>query len=319
MMDKEKDWLEVTIITSSEAIEAVYGILYNTDVQGVSIEDPEDVEFKKKNPGDWDYFDETLLEVKEGAIIKAYFKEDENFEDHIKYIRESFDKIGGYGIDKGKGIVTVTKVNEEDWENNWKKYYKPAKVGDRIVIKPVWEEYEGEEGDIIVELDPGMAFGTGTHETTRMCIKALEKYVSKDSTVFDIGTGSGILAIVAAKLQAAKVIGVDLDPVAVKSAQENVKLNKLDNIEILHGNLLDVVEGKADIVVANIIADIILILMDDVKKCINKGGWFISSGILKDRKEEVAEKLTGAGFEVAEANVEGEWACIVARYSGERA
>ena len=318
-MGNEKDWLEVTIITSSEAVEAVYGILYNTDVQGVSIEDPEDVEFKKKHPGDWDYFDETLLDIKEGAVIKAYFKEDENFDDHIKYIRESFEAMSDYGIDKGEGIITVAKVNEEDWENNWKKYYKPAKVGDRIVIKPIWEEYKGDLGDIIVELDPGMAFGTGTHETTRMCIKALEKYVKKDSTVFDIGTGSGILAIVAAKLDAAKVVGVDLDPVAVKSAKENVKLNNLNNIEILHGNLLDMVEGKADIVVANIIADIIILILEDVKKCINKGGCFISSGILKERKDEVAGKLAEAGFEVVEANVEGEWAAIVAKYNGESA
>jgi ribosomal protein L11 methyltransferase len=315
----DKEWLEVTIITSSEAVEAVYGILYNTDVQGVSIEDPQDVEFKKKNPGDWDYFDETLLDIKEGAIIKAYYKEDEKFEDNMKYIRESFDAMGDYGIDKGKGIITVTKVNEEDWENNWRKYYKPSRVGERIVIKPIWEEYQGQSGDIIVELDPGMAFGTGTHETTRMCIKALEKYVKKDSIVFDIGTGSGILAIVAAKLDAAKVIGVDLDPVAVDSAKKNVEYNKLDNIEILHGNLLDVVKGKADIVVANIIADVILILMDDVKKCLNKGGYFISSGILKDRKDEVSAKLTEAGFDIVEANVDGEWAAIVAKYTGESA
>ncbi|MGE5629119.1 MAG: 50S ribosomal protein L11 methyltransferase [Solirubrobacterales bacterium] len=311
----DKEWLEVTIITSSESVEAVCGILYNTNVQGVSIEDPEDIEFKKKNPGDWDYFDETLLEVKEGAIIKGYYKEDEDFQGYIDYIRESFDEIESFGLDKGQGLITVNKVNEEDWENNWKKYYKPVKVGEKIVIKPIWEEYEAKADEIVVELDPGMAFGTGTHETTRMCIKALEKYVKPDSVIFDIGTGSGILAIAAAKLNASKVIGVDLDPVAVTSAKENVKYNNVENIEILHGNLLDVVTGKADIVVANIIADIIMLIVEDVKKCINKGGYFISSGIIKERQDDVVEKLTEAGFEIVENNVDGEWAAIVAKYN----
>lgn len=310
----DKEWLEVSIITSSEAVEAVCGILYNTGVQGVSIEDPEDIEFKKKNPGDWDYFDETLLEVKEGAIIKGYYKEDERFNEYIDYIKESFENIESFGIDKGKGIITVSKVNEEDWENNWKKYYKPVKVGEKIVIKPIWEEYKEASGELVVELDPGMAFGTGTHETTRMCIKALEKYIKPESMVFDIGTGSGILAIAAAKLGAAKVIGVDLDPVAVNSAKENVKYNNVENIEILHGNLLDVVSGKADIIVANIIADIIILILSDVKKCINSGGYFISSGIIKARKDDVVEKLKEAGFEIIETNTEGEWVAIVAKY-----
>lgn len=315
----DKEWIEVTIVTSSEAVEAVCGILYNTDVQGVAIEDPDDIEFKKKNPGDWDYFDKTLLDVKDGAIIKAYYKEDEKLKDYMDYIQESFDAISSYGIDKGKGIITAVKVNEEDWENNWKKYYKPAKVGEKIVVKPVWEEYSPKNDDIVVILDPGMAFGTGTHETTRMCIKALEKYVKNDSIVFDIGTGSGILAIAAAKLGAENVTGVDFDPVAVDSAIKNVGYNELKNVEILQGNLIDVVHGKADIVVANIIADVILTLADDVKKCLNKGGYFISSGILKDRKDEVAEKISESGFEIVEINEDGEWAAVIARYNGESA
>ncbi|GAA0718860.1 50S ribosomal protein L11 methyltransferase [Clostridium malenominatum] len=309
----DKDWLEVTILTSSEAVEAVSGILYNTGVQGVSIEDPEDVEYKKKNPGDWDYFDEDLLQVKEGAIIKGYFKEDEKFEEYLKYIKESIDNLQEYGIDKGKGNVFVTKVNEEDWENNWKKYYKPTKVGDKVVVRPIWEEYEALEGEVIIDLDPGMAFGTGTHETTRMCIKALEKYVNPESIIFDIGTGSGILAIAAAKLGAKKVIGVDLDPVAVTSAKENVSFNDLDNIEILYGNLMEVVNGKANIVVANIIADIIILLTEDIKTFMEKGSYFISSGIIKERKDDVAKKLEECGLDIVEVNSEGEWVCIVSK------
>jgi len=309
----DKEWMEVAIITSSEAVEAVSGILYNTGVKGISIEDPEDIEFKKKNPGDWDYFDETLLLVKDGAIVKGYYKQDEHLHKYLKYIKDSINNLEQFGIDKGKGVITMSKVNEEDWENNWKKYYKPTKIGDRVVVKPIWENYEVKNEEIIVELDPGMAFGTGTHETTRMCIKALEKYVKPESKVFDIGTGSGILAITAAKLKAKEVIGVDLDPVAVKSASENVKYNNIDNIKILEGNLMEVVEGKADIVVANIIADIIIFLVDGVKDFIAEGGRFISSGIILDRKEDVVKKLEESGFVVEEVNVEGEWVCIVAR------
>jgi len=308
-----KEWLEVTVVTSSEAVEAVSGILYNTGVKGVSIEDPEDVEYKKKNPGDWDYFDEDLLQVKDCAIIKGYYKDDEHFTEYYKYIQESVENLGEFGIDKGKGLVTMSKVNEEDWENNWKKYYKPTKIGNKIVVKPIWEDYEAQGEEVIVELDPGMAFGTGTHETTRMCVEALEKYVTPNSTVFDIGTGSGILAIVAAKLNAQKAIGVDLDPVAVDSAKQNVEYNKISNIEILHGNLMEVVDGKAEIVVANIIADVIMFLAEDVKKFIKPEGYFISSGIIKDRRADVENKLVQCGFKIEEVNVQGEWVCIVAK------
>ncbi|AUM96736.1 TPA: 50S ribosomal protein L11 methyltransferase [Clostridium botulinum] len=309
----DKEWLEVCIYTSSEALEAISGILYNTGVKGVSIEDPKDIEFKKKHPGDWDYFDETLLTVKDTAIVKGYYKEDDKFNEYLDYIKESISNLGQFGIDKGEGLVEVHKVNEEDWENNWKKYYKPTKVSDKIVIKPIWENYDKKEEEIIVQLDPGMAFGTGTHETTRMCINALEKYVKEDKTVFDIGCGSGILSIASAKLGAKHVIGVDLDPVAVKSSKENIKYNNLDNIEILEGNLMEVVEGRANIVVANIIADVIIFLTEGVKAFIEKDGYFIASGIINSRKEDVIKKLEETGFVIEEVKEEGEWVCIVSK------
>ena len=217
------------------------------------------------------------------------------------------------GFDVGRGEVLVEKTHEEDWANNWKKYYKPSKVGEKIVVKPIWEDYEKKDDELVVELDPGMAFGTGDHETTRMCIQALEKYVEKDSTVFDVGTGSGILAIAAAKLGAKKAVGVDLDPVAVESAKENVSYNNLDNIEVLYGNLVEVIEGKADIVVANIIAEIICILIDDVKRVLKQGGMFITSGIIHERVKMVTDKLEESGFEVIKVNKDGEWNCIIAK------
>jgi ribosomal protein L11 methyltransferase len=309
----DKDWIEVTIITSSEAVEAVSGMLYNTGVEGVSILDPLDLIFRRDHTTDWDYFDETIIDTNSGVVVKGYYKKDEKFESYLEEIKEGVNKLTEFGLDKGLGSVTATKVNEEDWENNWKKYYKPIKVGEKIVIKPIWEEYNKNPGEIIVELDPGMAFGTGTHETTRMCIKALERHVSEESTVFDIGTGSGILSIAAAKLGAKKTIGVDLDPVAVESAKQNVGYNDLNNIEILYGDLMEVVKGKASIVIANIMADIIMFLTQQVKGFIVDGGYFISSGIILSKKDEVINKLTQCGFKIEEINIEGEWVCIVSK------
>ncbi|MFU0825381.1 50S ribosomal protein L11 methyltransferase [Clostridium sp.] len=308
----DKQWLEVEIITTSEAVEAITGILYNTGVQGVSILDPKDVEEKIKSPG-LDWIEEYPISPDDSAVIKAYYKDSEKFKDDLQYIKESVMNLDKFGIDKGEGKVTVKSVNEEDWANNWKKYYKPTKIGERIVVKPTWEEYSADKDEIVLELDPGMAFGTGTHQTTRLCVRALEKYVSNDAIVFDIGTGSGILAIAAAKLKAKKVVGVDLDPVAVDSAKKNSKLNNLENIEILHGNLIDVVEGKANIVVANILADIIKVLTEDVKSVLVDGGYFISSGIILDRKDDVIAKLEECGFKIEEVTVDGEWCCIIAK------
>ncbi|MBU3090718.1 50S ribosomal protein L11 methyltransferase [Clostridium sp. CF011] len=308
-----KDWIEVTIITSSEAVEAVSAMLYNTGVEGVSILDPLDLIFRRDHTTDWDYFDETIIDTKSGVVIKGYYKKDEKFEKHLEDIKAGVNNLPKCGLDKGVGSVTAEKVNEEDWENNWKKYYKPIKVGEKIVIKPIWEEYNKKTDEIIVELDPGMAFGTGSHETTRMCIKALERHVDANSTVFDIGTGSGILAIAAAKLGAKKVIGVDLDPVAVDSAKQNVSYNDIGNIEILYGDLMEVVKGKANIVIANIMADIIIFLTQQVKAFIVEGGYFISSGIILSKKDDVINKLTECGFKIEEINIEGEWVCIVAK------
>jgi len=308
-----KDWIEVTIITSSEAVEAVSAMLYKTGVEGVSILDPLDLIFRRDHTTDWDYFDETIIDTNSGVVIKGYYKKDEKFEEHLEEIKIGVNNLPKFGLEKGAGTVTAEKVNEEDWENNWKKYYKPIKVGEKIVIKPIWEKYNKNPDEIIVELDPGMAFGTGSHETTRMCIKALERHVNGSSTVFDIGTGSGILAITAAKLGAKKTIGVDLDPVAVDSAKLNVSYNDISNIEILYGDLLEVVKGKADIVIANIMADIIMFLTQQVKAFIVEGGYFISSGIILSKKDEVINKLTECGFKIEEINIEGEWVCIVAK------
>ena len=307
-------WIEVRVITKSEALEPVSGIFYSLDCKGVAIEDPEDILGREQGPLTWDFVDINVLEHKgKFAVVKAYFAEEDNIEEILGYVNEKLVELKEMGIDLGEAKVEHEKMYEEDWANTWKQYYKPSKVGEKIFVKPIWEEYEEKEGELVVNLDPGMAFGTGTHETTRMCIQALEKYVKEESTVFDVGCGSGILAIAAAKLGAKLAVGVDLDPVAVESSIENVGYNNLNNIEILHGNLVEVIDGKADIVVANILAEIICILTDDVKRVMKDGGVFITSGIIHDRVDMVCEKLEATGFEVIEKNRDGEWNCIVAK------
>ena len=307
-------WIEVRVITKSEALEPISGIFYSLDCKGVAIEDPEDILGREQGPLTWDFADINVLEHKgKVAVVKAYFAEEDNIEDVLEYVNERLTELKEMGLDLGEAKVEHEKMHEEDWANTWKQYYKPTKVGEKIVVKPIWEEYEAKDGELVVDLDPGMAFGTGTHETTRMCIQSLEKYVKEDSTVFDVGCGSGILAIAAAKLGAKLAVGVDLDPVAVESSIENVGYNKLKNIEILHGNLVEVIDGKADIVVANILAEIICILTDDVKRVMKDGGVFITSGIIHDRVDMVCEKLEATGFEVMEKNRDGEWNCIVAK------
>lgn len=307
-------WIEVRVITKSEALEPISGIFYSLDCKGVAIEDPEDILGREQGPLTWDFADINVLEHKgKVAVVKAYFAEEDNIEDVLEYVNERLTELKEMGLDLGEAKVEHEKMHEEDWANTWKQYYKPTKVGEKIVVKPIWEEYEAKDGELVVDLDPGMAFGTGTHETTRMCIQSLEKYVKEDSTVFDVGCGSGILAIAAAKLGAKLAVGVDLDPVAVESSIENVGYNKLKNIEILHGNLVEVIDGKADIVVANILAEIICILTDDVKRVLKDGGVFITSGIIHDRVDMVCEKLEATGFEVMEKNRNGEWNCIVAK------
>ena len=308
------EWIEVKVVANCEAIEVISGIFYSLDIKGLAIEDPSDILNREQGPLTWDFADINIFEYGDkAAVIKGYFSEEDNIEGIVRFIEEKIEELKAAGFDLHDTKVLSEKIYEEDWANNWKKYYKPTKIGEKIVVKPIWEEYEKKDDEIILELDPGMAFGTGTHETTRMCVGALERYVTKDTRVFDIGTGSGILAIAAAKLDAKEAIGVDLDPVAVESAKHNVGFNNLHNIEVLYGNLMEVVEGKADIVVANIIADIILFLTEDVKTFINEGGLFISSGIIRDRKQDVLDKLTQCGFEIVEVNELGEWVCIVAR------
>ena len=310
------NWIEVTIKTTTEAVEPITNILYEQGAGGAVIEDPKDFLFQKKNELDWDYVEEEVFKKNEedDVLIKTYVSEEKNVMEFVEIIKQKVLGLKDFGIDIGEGSVSLDQVNEADWANAWKAYYKPTKVGQRVVVKPTWEDYAMQDGDLIIELDPGMAFGTGTHETTSMCIRELEKYVNKDSKVFDIGCGSGILAIAAAKLGAKEVVAVDLDEVAVKDAKENVLENKVEkSVSVMHGNLTDVIKDKANVIVANIIADIIKILTKDVQNFMKEDAIFISSGIILDKVEEVKESLIENGFEIVEVQKLGEWSAIVSK------
>lgn len=308
-------WSEISIHTTHEAIEAISNILHEAGSSGVVIEDPMDLyrsydspfgEVYQLNPDDY---------PEEGVIIKAYLPVTSFLGETVEEIKEAINQLMVYDIDLGLNQVTISEVNEAEWATAWKKYYKPVQVSKRVTITPTWEDYEKKtEDELIIELDPGMAFGTGTHPTTILCIQALEKYIKKDDIIIDIGTGSGVLSIAAAKLGASSVSAFDLDEIAVKSAMINVKLNNVqDKVTVKQNNLLDHVEGPADIVVGNLLAEIILRFPDDAYRVLKPNGLFITSGIIKGKKQIVKEVLEQSGFSIVEINEQEDWVAIIAQ------
>lgn len=307
-------WIEVFVKTTSEFEEEVTNILYEANIQGIIIEDFQDVLDLEKNKNDWDIIDPDLLNnYYEGIIIKGYLEEEDDVEEKIDFIKEKIHGLPRYDLDIRDTEVEINTIEETDWNQEWKKHFKPFPVGKNFLIKPSWEEIDEDTERKIIEIDPGMAFGTGTHATTLMCLEALENYLKEDDLVYDIGTGSGILAIAAGKL-GANSIGIDIDEDSVRTAKDNVKLNKcVDSIKIIKGNLLNKAMDKADIIISNIIADAIINMSGNLNKFLKDSGIFIASGILENKKEEVIQALKANKFEILETSVMDEWLCIVAR------
>lgn len=297
-------WSEVSVHTTQEAIEAVSNILQEAGANGVVIEDPEVLK------REWqDKFGEMYqLSAKdyptEGVIVKAYLLASDAHEQAIEAIRQGIAQLSSFGIDAGEGTVTLAEVQEEEWETAWKKYYKPVEVSERITITPTWENYAPQKAnELIIELDPGMAFGTGTHPTTVMCIRALDETIRGGETVIDVGCGTGVLSIAAAKLGAASVQALDLDEVAVQSARTNVELNgTADKVTVGQNNLLDGVAGPVDLIVANILAEVIVLFVEDAARVLAPGGLFITSGIITQKEEQVREAMERAGFRIVDAH-----------------
>ncbi|MEC0183246.1 50S ribosomal protein L11 methyltransferase [Paenibacillus peoriae] len=317
-------WNEITIHTSEEAVEMISNFLHEAGAGGVSIEESGSLN-KPRDTSYGQWYDRPLNDIPEGqAIIKGYFAEEVDMDSIRAQIEPRVEQLRTFDIDPGEVRYELKTVNEDDWANAWKQYFKPLRVSDRLTIKPTWEDYEpANEDEKTIELDPGMAFGTGTHPTTSLCLRTLESVIKGGEEVIDVGTGSGILAIGAVKLGAKHVLALDLDPVAVSSARENTHLNGLEErITIKESDLLSVLNASdrtlgiqlpVKLVVANILAEIILLFIDDVYKALEPGGIYIASGIWKNKEEVVETALKAAGFEIAEIRRDEDWLAFVAR------
>ncbi|WP_338838001.1 50S ribosomal protein L11 methyltransferase [Kurthia gibsonii] len=308
-------WSEFSIHTSNEAVDAISNILHEAGASGVVIEDSLELEkVREQEFGEIYALDPVDFPTK-GVIIKAYLPLNSFLGETVEEIKLAINNLASFDIDLGENKVSTCEVDEQDWSTSWKEYYHPVKISNRFTIVPTWEDYQPVESDeLIIELDPGMAFGTGTHPTTVMSLQALEKHVNDAVSVIDVGTGSGVLAIGAALLGAKHVHALDLDEVAVRSAIENVELNHVSNqIDVVQGDLLDTVKEPAEVVVANILAEIILTFVEDAYTIVKPGGIYITSGIIEGRKEDVKQALIEAGFEIDEVMMMEDWVTIVSR------
>ena len=307
-----ENWIEITIHTTNEASEIVESILLDYGSTGVAIEDPTTLE---ENLHD-DFG--TIVELSPtdypevGVIVKGYINE-LNFDDEtFNRFKDELEQLGK-NINIGEFFkIETTTIQDSDWENSWKDYFDILNIGEKFVIVPTWREYENEEGKYVINIDPGMAFGTGGHETTSLCIKNLEKYVKPHDSVIDVGCGSGILSIAASYLTDGSLKAVDLDKLAVDVSRENFALNNLENrIEVEEASLLTKETKKYDVIVANILAHIIELMLEDAYKLLEDGGYFITSGIIKDKKDELLEKMLEQGFKLVEETSDNEWYSFV--------
>jgi ribosomal protein L11 methyltransferase len=306
------EWQEIAVTALPEAVEAVAQCFYELGSGGVVIEDPTLLK-TRINEGKWDAFEisEEVLQ-RPYPVVKGYLPVNAELPAKLEELKNCLEEILSRLGQEAPGAVQLSILQEEDWANSWKVYFKPLKLGKKVVIKPTWEDYQAQEGELILEMDPGMAFGTGTHITTSMCAAFLEKYLQPGDGVYDVGTGTGILAMMAALLGAESVLALDYDQVAVKVASENVAHNGLEKvITVKQNDLLSGITGKADFIVANIIADIILRLLPQVQVRLKQGGIFLASGIIEERRAEVIEAAKGAGFTLLDEQIKDEWVAQV--------
>lgn len=307
------EWAEVSFRTSHEAVEAASALLEELGAAGTVIEDPALINEYIRS-GVWDYTD--IPEQKDTSVVtvKAYFPADGALDGRLASFRAGTDALSRRGVDARPAALSVARVRDEDWANCWKKYFHTDKVGKRLVIQPSWEAYTPAPGELVLRLDPGAAFGTGTHPTTAMCLRAMERLVRPGMTVFDVGTGSGILAIAAAKLGAAAVRAVDYDRTAVRVARENVCANGVQDVVTLgESDLFSALSGRAELVTANLVADLVIRLLPELGARLSPGGALLASGIIAGRAAEVRAAAEAHGFTAAEEYEEKEWRAMVLR------
>lgn len=306
-------WNEVKIETASEAVEAVANILMEAGASGVAIEDSLDVENFKSDPYGEILTKEDFTTIEEGAIVMAYFPETIFLPEILPFIKERVTKLPKFGLAIGKNIVTVSEVEESNWATAWKKYYHPVRITRLLTVVPSWESYQTNDPlEKIIALDPGMAFGTGTHPTTSLTLQALESTLRGGETLLDVGTGSGVLSIAAKHLGAKEVYAYDLDEVAVRSAKENMDLNKVaKDVHVSANDLLKGIEIESDVIVANILADIILLMIPDAWRLLKQTGTLIVSGIIEEKKEMVLTAMEEQGFVVDQVFQQKDWYAIM--------
>lgn len=316
------EWTEVNIYTTTEGIELVCSKLFDIGIKGFSIRDAEDFkEFLENKYGRWDYIDDDLMGLSEcETCITVYLPSNEQGAEMLSSIKtmlrdmKSADTEGIYG----RLEPELASIREEDWANNWKQYFKPFKVGEKLAIKPSWEEYENTDNRVILEIDPASSFGTGAHHTTRLCLELVEKYLNEGDTVLDMGCGSGILSIAAMLLGADHTIAVDIEQNAAETAAENAAKNHIssDKYKTYFGDitsdsaLADEIDDKYDMITANIVADVLIAMKDYFRRYLKENGILIVSGIIEERKDEVIDALISSGFKNPETQVREGWAAV---------
>ena len=307
------NWLEVTVNTHSESVEVVSSILIELGSKGVSIEDPQDYYQLTDEQLEWLKVQQKDLYETDTVIVKGYFQPSQWSKDSDVLLHEKLEEIKVYGLQTGPLSIQVKEVGEEDWANAWKQYYFPVRVTRFLTVVPSWVDYEKEQDDeLLIELDPGLAFGTGTHPTTQLSLTALEQTIRGNESVLDVGTGSGVLSIASKLLGASKVTAFDIDEMATRVAKENIALNStIGEIEVFENNLLVGVDQKSDLIVANILAEILLQMPQDAYRNLNDDGSLILSGIIESKANEVKEAYEKAGFTLVERMTMREWNCFI--------
>ncbi len=303
------DWTEVLIEINADDIDTAGDIAQMVVPYGIYIEDYRTLEQEAMEIAHIDLIDEELLaKDRTKGFVHVYISPEENPAEAVSFLTERYTAEGI------KNNISTKLCKNEDWENNWKAYFKPMPIGNKLLIRPTWEDEYDAQGRTVMNLEPGLAFGTGTHHTTRLCLEELENHITDETTVLDIGCGSGILSIAALLLGAKSATGVDIDKLAVKTAADNGKVNNIDpeKFTVLNGNLTDKINGKFDVVVANIVADAIIKLCENVGDFIADGGVFIASGIIDLREQEVLEAFGKNGLKIISRRESGGWLCLTA-------
>ncbi len=307
------NWKEISVLTEGICVEAIAGIFHHLGSGGIIIEDPQAArKYVKKDSWDSNSVSPDFLNH-EFVVVKGYFLEEREVMDELMLRLD--DVKSNFGIE---AKVYINEVKDEDWETSWKKYYHTFKVRERLVIKPSWEEYQTQDNEIVIEIDPGMAFGTGIHASTRFCLNFVDEYIKGGEKIVDAGCGSGILSIAAAKLGASSIKAMDIDEIAVKVARENIALNQLqDIIDVTYGNIVEEIAGmEADVILANITAEVVEMLISGAAKILPPGGYFFGSGIVDSRWPRVKQQLENCGFSIEKVLTDTDWVGVSAVKQG---